>query len=143
MFSGITCTLPLQIVSGNQPLNGNDLIFSTLIQELSLSPRIFTITSRKWCLILFSVGLSPSVMMLCLGMPGDTHLGPFHLWESPQRFPCLDQSQCYGSTGPCGSYYDSKMHLREKLSGNFEKRFIIRSSWMVYGMLRATQGGSG
>lgn len=91
MFSGIACALPLQILSGNQPLNGNDLIFSTLIQELSLCPRIFTITSRKRCMILFSVGLSLSVM-ICLGMPGNTHLGPNHLWESPQRFPAWEES---------------------------------------------------
>ena len=92
MFSGIACALPLQILSGNQPLNGNDLIFSTLIQELSLCPRIFTITSRKRCMILFSVGLSLSVMMFCLGMPGNTHLGPNHLWESPQKFPAWEES---------------------------------------------------
>lgn len=63
-----------------------------------------------------------------LGMPGDTHLGPYHLWESPRvSLPGPESVLC--PTGPCGSYYDSKMHLREKLSRNFEKDLFAVLGW--------------
>ena len=79
------------------------------------------------------VGLSLSIVMLLLGLPGALLSWAHSCYSSPHRhFP--HWSPCCGWTCPCGSWLWP--------SGNFEMaKFIMHMSWRVQGMPRATQQG--
>ena len=70
-------------------------------------------------------------------MPAGTHLGPTDTAPHPPPGPVC------GRTGPCGSYYDCKVHLGNKQQGTRKKQALLLTGpgghWYIQGTQRCRQ----